>query len=84
MDKIYVIGHKGPDTDTTVAAMSMAAFLNLRDGIDRYVPAMTGKANSETEFVFKRFNAKLPEVMADATRIGRKDEMIPRQTAQRN
>lgn len=67
MEKVYVIGHLTPDTDTTVAAMSMAAFLNLRDKTDRYVPAMTGNANTETEFVFKKFNVKLPIEMADAT-----------------
>jgi manganese-dependent inorganic pyrophosphatase len=67
MDKVYVVGHLTPDTDTIVAAMSLAAFLNARDRTDRYVAVMTGKQNSETDYIFKRFDLDFPEIMTDAT-----------------
>lgn len=66
MDKVYVSGHVNPDTDTIVSAMSAASFLNLREKTDRYVAVMPGSPNSETEFVFSKFNVKSPEVLLDA------------------
>ena len=54
MDKVYVVGHLTPDTDTIVAAMSLAAFLNARERTNRYVAVMTGKQNSETDYIFKQ------------------------------
>jgi len=67
MENIYVIGHLTPDTDTVVSAITLARFLNSKEKTDRYVPAMTGKANSETEYIFKKFNVNLPMIMEDAT-----------------
>jgi manganese-dependent inorganic pyrophosphatase len=67
MDKVYVVGHLTPDTDTIVAAMSLAAFLNARERTNRYVAVMTGKQNSETDYIFKRFDLDFPEIMTDAT-----------------
>lgn len=67
MNKVYVVGHLTPDTDTVVAALSLAAFLNARERTDRYVAVLTGKQNSETEFVFNKFDLNFPEIMKDAT-----------------
>ena len=61
MEKIYVIGHMNPDTDSVVSAMSMAAFLNLREKTDRYKAVMGGHPNSETEYIFDKFGIKFPE-----------------------
>jgi manganese-dependent inorganic pyrophosphatase len=66
-EKIYVIGHLNPDTDTVVSAMSMAAFLNARERTDKYVAVTTGKANSETSFIFEKFGLKYPEIIETAT-----------------
>lgn len=66
MGKIYVIGHLNPDTDTVVSAISFAAFMNNVMKTDSYVPAVSGKINSETEFVLKRFNVKTPALLEDA------------------
>ncbi len=65
MEKIYVLGHKNPDTDSIVSAMSMASFLNLRERTDRYKAVMPGTPNSETEYVFERFGIMFPEKMLD-------------------
>ena len=66
METIYVIGHKNPDTDSVVSAMSMAAFLNLRERTNKYKPAMAGIPNSETEYIFDRFGLDFPEILEDA------------------
>lgn len=65
--EVYVIGHLNPDTDTTVSAVAMAAFLNLREKTDIYKPAMTGRPNSETKYVFDKFNYNLPPELNDAS-----------------
>ncbi|MEM2138782.1 MAG: manganese-dependent inorganic pyrophosphatase [Candidatus Woesearchaeota archaeon] len=72
MEEVFVIGHLVPDTDTTVSAVSMAEFLNARQKKENnnkfiYKPAMTGKPNTETEYVFKKFNYNLPILLEDAT-----------------
>lgn len=66
MEKIYVIGHLNPDTDTVVSAISFAAFMNKLMKIDNYIPAVSGKLNSESEFVLKKFNIKSPVLLEDA------------------
>jgi manganese-dependent inorganic pyrophosphatase len=67
MEKIYVIGHMNPDTDSVVSAISMAAFLNLRERTNKYKAAMSGNPNSETEYIFDRFGLEFPEKIDDAT-----------------
>ncbi len=67
MEKVYVIGHMNPDTDSVVSAMSMASFLNLREKTDRYEAAMAGKPNSETKYIFDRFGLEFPDIIEDAS-----------------
>ena len=57
MDEVYCIGHKNPDTDTTVAAMALSRFLNLKENTGRYKARLAGKVNTETEYVLSRFGA---------------------------
>ncbi len=64
MEKIFVVGHKNPDTDTIVSAMLMAEYLG-----EGYVPVMTGKPNSETEYVFSRFGVEFPEILSSAENL---------------
>ncbi|MBN1502683.1 manganese-dependent inorganic pyrophosphatase [Candidatus Woesearchaeota archaeon] len=66
MGKIYVVGHKNPDTDTIVCAITMADFLNKRDKTDIYEARMSGKPNSESEFIFNKFGIKFPAILEDA------------------
>jgi len=65
MEKIYVIGHKNPDTDSVVSAIAMAYYLNERDRVDIYVPAIAGSMNPETSFVFNKFAVEMPTVILD-------------------
>lgn len=65
MDKrIYVIGHRNPDTDSVVSA---AAYARLKTalGTPRCFAARAGKANPQTEYIFDRFGVVLPEYLSD-------------------
>ena len=61
MDTItYVCGHKNPDTDSIVAAISYAALQNML-GENTYQPARLGNVNDETAALLKRFGFEAPE-----------------------
>ena len=59
MNEIYVTGHRNPDTDAIVAAISYA---NLRRALgDRnYVPARIGAVNDDTRGLLERFGFEAP------------------------
>jgi len=59
MDTVYVIGHRNPDTDSVVAAISYAA-LNNALGENNYVAARAGHLNTETSFLLNRFGFQPP------------------------
>ena len=59
MDPIYVTGHRNPDTDSIVAAMSYAALRNAL-GDREYEPACLGQVSDETQRVLARFGFSAP------------------------
>lgn len=63
-EKIYVIGHKHPDTDSICSAIAYAYLRKKVTGMN-YVPARAGEINSETAFVLDRFQAEVPIYMQD-------------------
>lgn len=65
-DKIYVIGHVNPDTDTIAAAMGYAWLLRERDGGD-IIPARAGATNPQTSWVLKRLGLDAPLLLTDAS-----------------
>lgn len=62
MDPIYVFGHRNPDTDSVVAAMSYAALRNAL-GDQEYVAARLGHLNDETAFLLEKFGFKPPMLL---------------------
>lgn len=62
MDKVYIIGHKNPDTDSICSAIAYSSFKRLQ-GMDNCVPVRLGKINRETEFVLEYFNLSLPQLI---------------------
>lgn len=66
-DKIYIIGHKSPDLDSVAAAIAYANFKNIIEDTDKYVPAVAGEINKETEFALQKFNFNAPEKMDNAS-----------------
>lgn len=62
--KIYVIGHKNPDTDSIVSAAAYAA-LKQAQGVTSCFAARAGKPTPQTEYIFNRFKMPLPEFLSD-------------------
>lgn len=63
MEKIYVLGHKKPDTDSIAAAISLS---NLKNelGIPAE-PRTLGNLNNETKFALDYFNETEPKYLND-------------------
>jgi len=58
-NKIYVIGHKNPDTDSICSAISYA-YLKNRLGGGEYVAKRAGHISTETQFVLEYFGVEAP------------------------
>lgn len=65
-NKVYIIGHKNPDTDSICSAV---AYANLKRRItgDDYIARRAGQLNEETQFVLNRFGVEAPSYMADVS-----------------
>ena len=63
-EKVYVVGHKNPDTDSICAALSYAN-LKQKLGVDA-VACRLGPLNEETKFVLKKFDLMNPLLLTDA------------------
>ncbi|HBV87496.1 manganese-dependent inorganic pyrophosphatase [Desulfosporosinus sp.] len=61
-DKIYIVGHKSPDTDSVCSAIALARLKEL-SGIANVVPCSAGKINKETEYVLNFYGVAIPEVL---------------------
>ena len=64
MSKIYVVGHKNPDTDSIVSAMAYAALRNASGDRD-YEAARLDHINDETRRILEKFNFEAPERIVD-------------------
>lgn len=65
-DKIYVIGHVNPDTDSIASAMGYAWLLRERDGVDT-VAARAGALNPQSAWVLKQLKLDPPVLLTDAS-----------------
>ena len=59
MEKIYVTGHRNPDTDSVVSAMAYAALRNAL-GDRQYIAARLGHLSDETKLILNRFGFDPP------------------------
>lgn len=66
VDRIYVIGHVNPDTDTVAAAVGYAWLLRERDGADT-VASRAGAVNPQTAWVLKKLGVDAPFLLNDAS-----------------
>lgn len=62
--RVYVIGHRNPDTDSVVSAAAYAR-LKRSQGDSACRAARAGKINPQTEYIFDRFGAEVPEFLPD-------------------
>ena len=64
-DKIFVIGHKNPDTDSICSAIAYCDIKNRTFQNRRYIPKRAGQINEETEFVLNRFGIQPPGYLSN-------------------
>jgi inorganic pyrophosphatase/exopolyphosphatase len=62
--KVYVVGHKNPDTDSICSAIAYANLKKEMTG-DEYVAKRAGQINEETLYVLKRFKVSAPELLSN-------------------
>lgn len=70
MDKIYIFGHKNPDTDSVTSAIGLS-YLKNKLGF-KTIPCLLGTMNNETKFVLDYFNVPTPTYLND-TKLQIKD-----------
>lgn len=63
-NKVYIIEHKNPDTDSICSAIAYADIKN-RTEKRTYVAKRAGQINEETEFVLKYFHMSAPGYLPD-------------------
>ena len=63
-NKIYVVGHKNPDTDSICSAIAYAALKKELTGRD-YVARRAGRLNEETQYVLEYFGVEVPKLLSD-------------------
>ena len=56
---VYVFGHKNPDTDSIVGAISISYLKNQVEK-EEYIPCRQGEISDETKFILDKFDGKLP------------------------
>ena len=64
MNEIFVVGHRNPDTDSIVAAMSYAALRNAL-GDREYTAACLGHISDETQRMLDKFGFEPPRQIND-------------------
>lgn len=62
--KVYVIGHKNPDTDSICSAIAYANLKRAMTG-ERYCARRAGQISEETQYVLDRFQMKPPKLLED-------------------
>lgn len=62
--KVYVVGHKNPDTDSICSAIAYARLKTIVTGED-HTPRRAGQLNEETQYVLDCFKVKVPALLSD-------------------
>ena len=65
MEKVYVFGHKKPDTDSVVAAITASYYINETHKNYKASPRVLGHLNNETKFVLDYFKVSHPKYLND-------------------
>ena len=64
--KVYVVGHKNPDTDSICSAIAYARLKNIIDEENKeYIPRRAGHLNEETRYVLDYFKVSTPRLLKD-------------------
>ena len=62
--KVYIVGHKNPDTDSICSAI---AYANLKTKVtgEMYVAKRAGQLNEETNYILERFGVEAPGLLSN-------------------
>ena len=63
MDKVYIFGHKFPDTDSVTSAIALE-YLKKCQGYNAEARVL-GELNDETKYILNKFNIKQPKYLND-------------------
>lgn len=66
--KVWVVGHKHPDSDSICSAISYAYLknaINQKEDVE-YEARRAGEVNPETAYILERFGVEAPELVEDA------------------
>ena len=64
-EKIFVIGHKNPDTDSICSAIAYCDIKNRTSQKQKFIPKRAGQINEETEYVLNRFGVQPPGYLSN-------------------
>ena len=63
MDRIFIFGHRNPDTDSVTAAITLS-YLKRKLGYNA-IPVILSSINRETKYALNYFNVKEPIFLND-------------------
>ena len=65
--KVYIVGHKNPDTDSICSAIAYASLKQQIANQDEnnYFPMRAGMLNEETQYVLQHFGVEEPKLLAN-------------------
>ena len=63
-ERIYVVGHRNPDSDSICSAIAYAA-LRQRQGLSGVKAARAGNINQQTQFVLDHLSVEIPLLLSD-------------------
>src|SRR5918998_5579121 len=63
VSRIYVTGHRNPDTDSVASAVGYAELRRRLDPRNEYVAVRLGEMNAQTRWVLERSGAAEPELL---------------------
>lgn len=62
--KVYIVGHKNPDTDSICSAIAYAD-LKRKISNEKYIAKRAGLLNEETQYVLNRFGVEEPSLLSN-------------------
>ncbi len=65
ISKVFVVGHKNPDTDSICSAIAYANLKNKISNTECYVPKRAGEISNETMYALERFSVLPPDFIDD-------------------
>lgn len=63
MAKVYVVGHKNPDNDSIMAAVTYANLKNSLDADNEYVPVRLGELPAESAMILEEYGVDAPALI---------------------